>query len=198
MESRKKIFVSHNLINIYGNDHEYHPNEWSFSQNQFLPRCETSKIFYNLVSGLGEKYLDSRTLENAKALGYEVIKLRTWTGERFSGVQAYVYRDWLIYRQDTDSYIEDDRTADEFGFLIYEPHPNTWVKETVDSETMICLDSDDFDQVATLDDYDAKDCAYNLDDAVNMIDNIIKADVAEIIRKHEECHKIFESHFEAK
>mgnify|MGYP004461986021 CR=1 FL=1 len=163
MESTKKIFVSYNLHHIYGENHEYHPNEWSFDKNQFRPRCETSEIFYKLVSGLGEKWLDSRTLEHAEALGYEVVKLRSWTGGRFSGIQTYVYRDWLI-RENIDG---------EFGFTIYDPHPNTWVQETVDSRRMICLDSNGFDQVATLDNYDPKDCAYDLDDAVNMIDNIL-------------------------
>tara|TARA_R100000657_G_C4659840_1_gene103649 strand:- start:571 stop:1089 length:519 start_codon:yes stop_codon:yes gene_type:complete len=165
MEATKKIFVSYNLRHIYGEDHEYHPNEWSFEKNQFCPRCETSEIFYKLVSGLGEKWLDTRTLEHAEALGYEVVKLRSWTGERFSGGrQRYVYRDWLI-REVPHPY--------KPHYEIYDPHPNTWVQETVDSRLMICLDSNGFDQVATLDDYDLKDCADTLEDAVNMIDNIL-------------------------
>ena len=116
MELKKKIFVENRLCHIYGEDHEYHANEWSFYQDNFRPICETSRIFQNLISEFGgKKDLNSHTLKHIESLGYKVVKLRSWTGQRFGGVQTYVYRDFLI------------RNDDELGFIIFEPHPATWI-----------------------------------------------------------------------
>ena len=109
------------------------------------------------------------TLQHIEDLDYEVVTLKNWDGLTKEDAQGFIYRNWLIKRVDLDS---DD-------WVVYAP--------SLDMKDKLATHI--YEESAKLDDYVAMDSVKSLKRAVEGIDFYFY---------HEECHRVFEDHSEAK